>query len=81
MWSLLRDLVFEQNRDIKDDSKRLFIFNETGIEGNVSSETAFWPGDEGLKLAKDWFKDHFGVTFTEETRTMKTYVIRTRKEG
>ena len=81
MWSLLRDLAFDQNRDIKDDSKRLFIFNETGIEDLVSSEKAFWPGDKGLKLAKDWFEDHFGVTFTEEMRTMKTYVIRTRKEG
>jgi tetratricopeptide (TPR) repeat protein len=81
MRSLLDGLAMEQNRDIKDDSKRLAIFNETGIEGNVSSERAFWPGDEGFKLAKDWFKEHFGVTFTEETRQMKTYVIRTRKEG
>jgi len=79
--SLLDGLVFEQNRDIKDSSKKLVIFNETGIEGNVSSERAFWPGDEGLKLAKDWFKEHFGVTFIEETRTMKTYVIRTRNKG
>lgn len=81
MRSLLNDLAMQQNRDIKDDSKKLIVVNETGIEGNVSSEKAFWPGDEGLKLAKKWFKDHFGVTFTEETRTIKTYVIRTRKEG
>jgi len=70
MTSLLHDLAAHQ-----------IIVNKTGIEGLVSSETAYWPGDEGLKLAKKWFKDHFGVTFTEETRTMKTYVIRTRKEG
>jgi len=71
----------DQNRDIKDDSKKLIIVNETRIEGNISSERAFWPGDEGLRLAKKWFKDHFGVTFTEETRTMKTYVIRTLNKG
>jgi hypothetical protein len=81
MRSLLNGLVFDQNRDVKDDSKKLVIFNETGIEGLVGSERAFWPGNEGLKLAKDWFKEHFGVTFTEDTRQMKTYVIRTRKEG
>ena len=81
MRSLLDGLAFEQNRDIKDDSKKLVIFNETGIEGNVSSEIAFWPGDEGLKLAKKWFEEQFGVTFAEETRTMKTYVVRTRNKG
>jgi len=81
MRQLLDGLVRDQNRDIKDDSKKLIIVNETRIEGNISSERAFWPGDEGLRLAKKWFEEHFGVTFTEETRTMKTYVIRTRKEG
>jgi hypothetical protein len=79
MMNLLNGLVIDQNRDIKDDSKKLIIVNETGIEGNISSERAFWPGDEGLKLAKDWFEQHFGVTFTEETRKMKTYVITKRK--
>ena len=54
------------------------IVNETGIEGPVSSERAFWPGDEGLKLAKKWFEEQFGVTLAEETRKMKIYVIRKR---
>jgi tetratricopeptide (TPR) repeat protein len=81
MRNLLNGLVIDQNRDIKDDSKKLIIVNETGIEGNISSESAFWPGDEGFKLAKEWFKENFGVTFTEDVRTMTTYVIRKRKEG
>ncbi len=78
MRNLLNGLVMDQNRDIKDDSKKLIIVNETGIEGNISSESAFWPGDEGLRLAKEWFEEQFGVTFTEETRKMKTYIIRKR---
>ena len=78
MRNLLNGLAIDQNRDIKDDSKKLIIVNETGIEGNISSERAFWPGDEGLRLAKDWFEEHFGVTFSEETRKINTYVIRKR---
>jgi len=78
MASLLNNLAYHQNKDIEDDNKKLVIVDETKIEGPVSSERAFWPGDEGLKLAKEWFKDHFGVTFTEENRKMKTYVIRKR---
>ncbi|UCC99604.1 MAG: hypothetical protein JSW66_06905, partial [Phycisphaerales bacterium] len=76
MTNLLYHFALQQNEGLEDDSEKLVIVNETQIEGPVSSERAFWPGDEGLKLAYKWFKDEFGVTFTEENRTMKTYVIR-----
>ena len=81
MRNLLNGLVIDQNRGIKDDSEKLIIVNETGIEGNISSESAFWLGDEGLTLAKKWFEEQFGVTFTEEARSMKTYIVRKRQRG
>jgi tetratricopeptide (TPR) repeat protein len=77
------DLARQQNKGIEKDGDKLVIFNETGIsfeDGSVSSETAFWPDKEGLELAKKWFNEEFGVTFTEETRPMKTYVIKKRTE-
>ena len=81
LGDLLHDLTLYQNRGIEDDSKKMIIANETGIEGPVSTERASWPGDEGLKLAKKWFVEQFGVTFTEDTRPMKIYVVRKREQG
>jgi tetratricopeptide (TPR) repeat protein len=80
MPSLLSNLAYHQNKGIEDDDKKLVIVDETGIEGSVSTEMAFWPGEEGLRLAKKWFEENFGVTFTEETQTMPTYVIRKRTQ-
>ncbi len=80
MPSLLSYLAYHQNKGIEDDDKKLVIVDETGIEGSVSTEMASWPGEEGLRLAKKWFQENFGVTFTEETRTMPTYVIRKRTQ-
>ncbi len=77
---LFCDLAMQQNKDAREDSKVLIIVDETGVESPVSLERAFWPGDEGLTLAKKWFEEQFGVTFFEETRTMKTYVIRKRQQ-
>jgi len=79
MDHLLDDLARQQNRNIEDDGKKLVIIDETGLEGPVSGVTAFWTGDKGFELAKKWFKDNFGVTFSEETRTLKTYVIRKKQ--
>jgi hypothetical protein len=81
MTNLLQNLAYHQTKGLEDGSGQLVIVDETGIEGPVSSERAYWPGDEGLKLAKEWFEENFGVTFTEETRTMKTYVVRKQKKG
>ena len=75
MTGLLEHLVMQQNRGIENDSQKLVIIDETGIEGPVSIEKAFWPGEEGLRLAKQWFEENFGVTFTEESRSLKTYVV------
>jgi hypothetical protein len=82
MTDLLDDLARQQNKDIKKDDEKLIIVNETALDfesGPVSDKMALWPGKEGLEKAKQWFKEQFGVTFTEETRPMKTYVIRKHK--
>jgi hypothetical protein len=82
MTDLLNDLARQQNKDIKKDDEKLVIVNETGLDfehGPVSDKTASWPGKEGLEMAKQWFKEQFGITFTEETRPMKTYIIRKRE--
>jgi hypothetical protein len=44
----------------------------------VSSEEPNWEGEEALSVARRWFQEQFGVTFTEETRTMKTCVVQQR---
>jgi outer membrane lipoprotein-sorting protein len=40
----------------------------------------FWYGDEGVRLAREWFDDTFGITFTEEEREITVYEIRKIKE-
>jgi len=80
MRQLLLGLAMEQNRDIEQDAEKMLIVDETGIEGPVSIEQAFWPGDDGLRFAEKWFEENLGVTFTEETRTMQTYIIRKRQQ-
>ncbi len=83
MTDLLHDLATQQNMEIEKDDEKMVIFNETGLDfehGPVSDKTAFWPGAEGLELAKKWFEEQFGVTFTEEIRPMKIYIIRKRTE-
>ena len=80
--ALLSHLARQQNTGIEENDKKLVIFNDTGIGyeyGSVSLERAAWPGAEGLELAKKWFEEQFGITFTEETRAMKTYVIRKKE--
>jgi DNA-directed RNA polymerase specialized sigma24 family protein len=44
----------------------------------VNSEEPNWEGEEALSVARRWFREQFGVTFMEETRTMKTCVVQQR---
>jgi hypothetical protein len=76
---LFRNFMYWQNKDYKADC--IIIVDETKITGPVSCEGPRWEGPEAPEMARKWFEDEMGVTFTEETRQMKTYVIRTRKEG
>ena len=76
-------------QDLALTADRIIIVDETGLPSEpvkgqppesvaVSSESAFWGGDESIEIAKKWFKEHFGVTFTEEIRPMTIYVVRKR---
>ena len=76
---LFRNFMYWQNRDYKADC--IIIVDETKITGPVSCEGPQWEGPEAPEMARKWFEDEMGVTFTEETRQMKTYVVRTRKKG
>ena len=76
------DVVYAHDDNLGSHAHyELFDSDETDIEGNISSECAFWPGDEGLSQAKKWFEEQFGVTFTEETRKIKTYIIRKSQDS
>jgi len=66
-----------QNKTYKADC--IIIVNETGITGPVSRECPNWEGPEAPEIARKWFKDELGVDFTEETRTLKTWVIRKKQ--
>ncbi|OHB63095.1 MAG: hypothetical protein A2Y76_04840 [Planctomycetes bacterium RBG_13_60_9] len=71
---LFNDFMADQNQDARGDG--ILIVDETGINEKVSRESPCWERPEAIDMARKWFADEFGITFTEETRTMTTYVIR-----
>lgn len=73
---LFRGFIHDQNSDLRADG--ILIIDETGIKDRVSYEGPCWEGPEAREMARKWFKEQFGITFTEETRQMKTYVVRKR---
>jgi len=88
MKHLLESFAYYQDYDLT--AKNIIIVNETGLplestagstseESAVSSESPYWGGDESIEIAKKWFAEQFGVTFTEETRPMTIYVVRKRE--
>ena len=66
-----------QDSDLRADG--ILVLNETGLEGPVSRDSPRWTGPEAPAMARQWFAGQFGVTFTEETRMMTTYIIRPRQ--
>ncbi|UCE48366.1 MAG: hypothetical protein JSW47_22565, partial [Phycisphaerales bacterium] len=68
---LFRNFMWWQDKDYKADC--IIIIDETGITGPVSCEGPNWEGPEAPEIARKWFKEEMGVTFTEETRTMTAY--------
>ena len=77
LTELFTSFMRYQDPDMKADG--LLIIDETGITRKVSMEIPAWPGPEAIEPARKWFADEFGVTFTEETREMTTYVIRKKQ--
>ena len=74
---LFRRFTDDQNEKTKANG--IIIIDKTGLTERVSLEGPGFKGEEGAKIARKWFKDEIGVTFTEEVRTMTTYVIRKRQ--
>jgi len=77
---------FAYYQDYNLTAKKIIIVDETGLpteppmgpsreKSAVSSESPYWGGEESIEIAKKWFKEQFGVTFTEETRPMTVYVV------
>lgn len=84
MGVLIRQFNYYQDMDLTADAK--FIINETELpeppenqndrdEYAVSSESPYWGGIKSIELARRWFKNEFGVTFTEEKRTVPLFIV------
>jgi len=78
---------FAYYQDYGLTANKIIIVDETGlptespvgpsrVESAVSSESPYWGGDESIEIAKKWFTEQFGVTFSEEIRPMTVYVVR-----
>lgn len=83
MRDLFNGLVYWQDYNLT--ARGLLIVDETGLSTKardpqsiaVSIESPCWVGGrETLEIAKRWFAEEFGVTFTEETRPVTVYVVR-----
>ncbi len=87
MEDLFNGFVYYQGYDL--EAKGIVIVDETGIRSElrpneessgvaVSSASPYWRGEESIEIAKRWFKEEFGVTFTEEIRPMTVYVVQSK---
>ena len=81
---LFDSFAYWQDYDLNSD--KIIIIDQTGLpsepkEGQphesvaVSSASPYWGGDESIEIAKKWFKEQFGITFTEESRPMTVYIV------
>jgi len=73
---LFHSFMADQDWDVRADG--ILIVDETGIRDKLSREIPCWAGPEASEMARKWFASEFGITFTEQTRTMTTYAIRPR---
>ncbi|MEN6577731.1 MAG: bacterial transcriptional activator domain-containing protein [Phycisphaerales bacterium] len=71
---LFHGFMADQDKDVQADG--ILIVDETGIRDKLSREVPCWAGPAAIEMARQWFADEFGIAFTEQTRTMTTYVIR-----
>jgi hypothetical protein len=53
------------------------FFAAKGLAGQqaVAAEMLWWGGSDAPSIAKAWFENNLGITFSEETRPIKTYVV------
>ncbi len=90
MEFLFDSFAYWQDYDLT--AEQIVIVDKTGLPSGrrpdgtqdesaaVSSESPYWGGEKSIEIARKWFEDEFGVTFTEEIRPMKVHVIK-RREG
>ena len=89
MKQLFESFVYWQG--IALNANKIIIVDETGLPSEdpvgasreksaVSSESPYWGGQESIEIAKKWFKEQFGVTFTEEIRPMTVHIVRKRNQ-
>jgi hypothetical protein len=82
---LFNNFVYWQDYDLTAD--KIIIIDETGLPSEpekghpsdsiaVSSESPYWGGEESIEIAKKWFFEQFGITFIEEIRPMRVYIVR-----
>lgn len=85
---LVQNFNMDQNSDWQ--AKGVLIEDQTGLphrfDGSeyrsvtpLSAEVPYWGGSESLPLARKWFAEEFGITFTEETRLMTVYEVRSKR--
>ena len=88
MQYLFESFAYWQDMDLS--ARKIVIIDETGIPSGdpnspdpntcVSWDSPYWGGEESIDLARNWFQEEFGVTFTEEVHPMKINIVR-RKQG
>ncbi|HUU17036.1 MAG TPA: hypothetical protein VMW72_07810 [Sedimentisphaerales bacterium] len=85
---LFEGFVYYQDYHLSAD--KIIIIDETGLpsepeEGGssgsvaVSSVSPYWRSDESIAIARKWFKEQFGITFTEQTRPMTVHIVRKQR--
>ena len=78
---------FAYYQDYHLSADKIIIIDETGLpcepaEGQsvesvaVSSVSPYWRGDESIAIARKWFREQFGITFTEQMRPMTVHIVR-----
>lgn len=81
---LFDSFIYWQDYDLTAD--KIIIIDETSLPSEpekgqgpesiaVSSESPYWGGEESIEIAKNWFFEQFDITFTEEIRPMKIYIV------
>jgi len=60
----------------------VFILDQTGIREPVcvGNGTPQWQGAEGVEQARRWLQEQLGITITEETRAITTYLVQRRAQ-
>lgn len=84
------DTVNESRGNKPLTDSMIYIVDETGLPQKPGEnqtwtsialcyEYKFWTGTEAANSAKAWFKSNFGITFTEEARTITFHEIRKKR--